>query len=217
MLHVARWNGSVWSPLGTGPNNGVDDPVYFVNVFGIAVSGNKVYVGGSFTLAGGSIANNVAVFDGTAWSNMTGGADQGVFSVVAVGNQIYAAGAFSQVGGIAARSVARWDGTQWSALGEGLVCCVSEIASIGPNIYFSGSADASASDPTSQIAKWDGLQWSRIGDGLATNGLLSYAGTMAANATDLYVGGNFGEIGGLVSSHIARWTPPPDLLRNGFE
>ena len=42
--NIARWDGSRWNPLGSG----VDSPVYVVDV-----DGNKVYVAGAFTEAGG--------------------------------------------------------------------------------------------------------------------------------------------------------------------
>jgi len=44
---IAKWNGSVWSPLGLGVNGGV---------YALAVSGSDLYAGGAFTTAGGSAA-----------------------------------------------------------------------------------------------------------------------------------------------------------------
>ena len=49
--HVAKWNGSSWSALGSGVNSGV---------FALAVSGSDLYAGGSFTTAGGKISAYVA-------------------------------------------------------------------------------------------------------------------------------------------------------------
>jgi hypothetical protein len=55
--NVARFNTqtNTWSTLGTGSSNGVNSYVY-----ALAVVGNEVFVGGSFTEAGGVSANNVA-------------------------------------------------------------------------------------------------------------------------------------------------------------
>ena len=47
--HIAAWDGSHWSALGSGVNN---------KVAAIAVSGRYVYVGGEFTVAGGEPAGN---------------------------------------------------------------------------------------------------------------------------------------------------------------
>src|SRR5262249_42019723 len=48
---IAKWDGSIWSPLGSGLNGGV---------YALAVSGSDLYVGGSFTTAGDSPATNIA-------------------------------------------------------------------------------------------------------------------------------------------------------------
>jgi hypothetical protein len=55
--NVARFNTltNTWSSLGTGSSNGVNSDVY-----ALAVVGNEVFVGGSFTEAGGVSANYVA-------------------------------------------------------------------------------------------------------------------------------------------------------------
>ncbi len=45
--HVARWNGSNWSGLGSGLNN---------TVWALAPSGSDLYVGGNFTTAGGKVS-----------------------------------------------------------------------------------------------------------------------------------------------------------------
>ena len=49
--YIAQWNGSSWSPLGSGMNSGV---------FALAVSGGTLYVGGDFTTAGGNVAADTA-------------------------------------------------------------------------------------------------------------------------------------------------------------
>src|SRR5207249_4617543 len=48
---IVRWNGSGWSPLGSGFNA-------FVGA--LAVAGNDLYAGGSFTTAGNVQANYIA-------------------------------------------------------------------------------------------------------------------------------------------------------------
>jgi hypothetical protein len=61
---VARFNTqtNTWSTLGTGSSNGVSGG----SVYALAVVGNEVYVGGSFTWAGGVSANRVARWIGGA-------------------------------------------------------------------------------------------------------------------------------------------------------
>ena len=57
--HIAKWNGSTWSALGTGMNDAV---------YAFAVIGSDLYAGGCFTTAGGVSANHIAKWNGTAWS-----------------------------------------------------------------------------------------------------------------------------------------------------
>ena len=61
---IAKWNGSSWSAVSNSmseiPSNG--------SVAAIAVSGGKVYAGGTFRDAGGDArADFLAVWDGTSW------------------------------------------------------------------------------------------------------------------------------------------------------
>jgi hypothetical protein len=56
--YVAQWNGSSWSPLGSGMNGGV---------IALAASGANLYAGGDFTTAGGVPANYVAQWNGSSW------------------------------------------------------------------------------------------------------------------------------------------------------
>lgn len=52
--HIAKWDGSSWSALGSGTND---------TVYALAISGSDVYVGGSFTTAGGNPAKFVAFWE----------------------------------------------------------------------------------------------------------------------------------------------------------
>jgi hypothetical protein len=110
--YVARFNTqtNTWSSLGTGSSNGVNG-----NVFELAVVGNEVFVGGSFTEAGGVRANRVARFNTqtNTWSSLgTGsqnGVNSGVNALAVVGNEVYVGGSFTEAGGVSANYVARWN------------------------------------------------------------------------------------------------------------
>ena len=56
--HIAAWDGSSWSSVGSG----VDGEVH-----ALASGTTGLYVGGSFTTAGAAAAANVARWDGAAW------------------------------------------------------------------------------------------------------------------------------------------------------
>ena len=61
---IAKWDGSAWSPLGSGMN----DYVQALAVFDDG-SGPALYAGGWFTSAGGVGTNRVAKWDGSTWSS----------------------------------------------------------------------------------------------------------------------------------------------------
>jgi hypothetical protein len=52
--HIAKWNGSSWSGIGTGITTGD-----YINALAFDSNGN-LYAGGSFTQAGGIDCNNIA-------------------------------------------------------------------------------------------------------------------------------------------------------------
>ncbi|MFN3385644.1 MAG: hypothetical protein ACK42Y_03540, partial [Candidatus Thermochlorobacter sp.] len=56
---------STWNSVGTGVG-GIDFP----SVLSFAVYNGELYVGGSFTEAGGTSANNIARWNGTNWSSV---------------------------------------------------------------------------------------------------------------------------------------------------
>jgi hypothetical protein len=49
--YIAQWNGNSWSALGSGVNG---------NVSALAASGNTLYVGGNFSMAGEKVSANIA-------------------------------------------------------------------------------------------------------------------------------------------------------------
>jgi hypothetical protein len=104
--HVARWNGSTWSPLGTSTagTDGWLPAGAFVNA--LAVSGSLVFAAGSFQNANGvAAADHIASFDGSSWrpigSDGSGNGPMGS-ALNALGvfrSKVYAAGSFTSAGG----------------------------------------------------------------------------------------------------------------------
>lgn len=63
--HVAKFSGTMWASMGSGLSGGtgIEAPL----ARSLAINGNLVYVGGNFSSAGGSLARNIAVWDGLEW------------------------------------------------------------------------------------------------------------------------------------------------------
>ena len=86
------------------------------------MSGTNLYAGGYFTTAGGVAANNIAKWDGSAWSALGSGMNgqPDVYALAVSGTNLYAGGCFTTAGGVPANNIAKWDGSAWSALGSGM-------------------------------------------------------------------------------------------------
>jgi len=150
--HMAKWNGTSWSSLGMGAANGVASGIGGIApyVSGLAISGSDLYVGGTFTEAGGIAAKRVAKWNGTSWSSLGTGPANGVnftvFVLAVSGSDLYMGGWFLQAGGVAANRVAKWNGTNWSSLGTGVTimstmrddASVRALALRGTDVYVGG-------------------------------------------------------------------------------
>ena len=199
--HIAKWDGSAWSALGSGMN-GI--------VWALAVSGTNLYAGGSFGTVGGVPANRIAKWDGSAWSALGSGMSGSVPQVSALavsGTDLYAGGNFTTAGGMPATNIAKWDGSAWSALGSGMNGDVVALAVSGTDLYAGGWFTTAGGAPANYIAKWNGSAWSALGSGIMggiyPNG--PHINALAVSGTDLYAGGLFTYAGGVAANHIAKW------------
>jgi hypothetical protein len=106
---MARWTGSGWDRLALLGRPGSKYP----NIRAMEVFEGELVVGGDFDFVDGQPANNLAVYDGTAFrpfhDDPTGPYPNGtVYDLKAHGGDLYLAGAFTRVGDIASRGIARW-------------------------------------------------------------------------------------------------------------
>jgi hypothetical protein len=240
--HVARYNPATnsWSVLGTDTQNGVSGigiGGFEPSVNALAVDGQgRVYVGGSFTEAGGVGANHVARYNPAtnSWSalgtdaqnGVSGGSDFSLFTLsvaaLAIDGQggVYVGGFFSQAGSVSANSVARYDiaTNSWSALGTGTQNGVSgdfppAVAAFAIDgqgrVYVGGNFTQAGSVSVSDVARYNPTanSWSALGAG-AQNGV---NGEIRAFAIDgqgrIYVGGSFTQAGNVSANYVARFDP----------
>jgi hypothetical protein len=224
--HIVKWNGFTWSALGPGLTNSTGG---IVDV--LAVSGNDLYAGGSFTMAGSLPVNGIARWDGSAWSSLGGGVGGGILKFVDAiafwGSDVYAGGLFKNAtnyGGVvvAATNIARWNGSMWTNVGSGLTANLgaNALAVSGGDLYAGGSFQLAGGNPASAIAKWDGTNWTALGSGVA-GGNPPTVFALAVSGNDLYVGGAFTNAGGKSCVGIARvflgTIPVLSLARSGIQ
>lgn len=185
---LARWNGASFEAVPGAPASG--------SVRALAAwdpgTGPELFVGGTFTLAGGMAVQGLASWDGAVWRDVGGGVTYessylggpctgiagSVYSLLVApdgaGAALFVGGSFNKVGaGIASDLVAKWDGGAWSSLGAPPSC----PGTVNP------PATAYA------LAAYD--------DG---------------NGETLFAAGNFSAIGGVPAHNIARrggagWAP----------
>ena len=175
----------------------------------IAVSGQRVFVGGNLTAAGNTRANFVAGYDGTRWYALNKGISGApgstfIWALAADASNVYAGGSFTNADGSGARYIARWDGSSWSPLGSGTAGVVSVIKIIGSNTYVGGYFTTAGGVTVNGIARWDGANWYALGGGVA-GGSQPYVAAIESDGTNLYVGGTFTSAGGVNATNIAQW------------
>ncbi len=211
--NIAKWDGTSWSPLGSGVMGGK----LFTRIDAMAFDGKgNLYAGGEFEIAGIVSAKNVAMWDGIAWSRLGGGLDDRdtggrVKALTIDGNDIlYIGGNFSIAGNTAVANIASWDGVAWKKLGIGFNTTVWSLE-VDDNGYLYAGGQFNALGPSGFIemnhtARWDGVEWSSLGSGVNGN-----VRDMALDGRgNLYLGGNMSTAGHKVSNGIARWEVRPN-------
>lgn len=184
-----------WSSM----NNGVNGVVRAVAT---DTNGN-VFVGGTFTTAGGVPANNIARWNPTTgWSALGMGTSGTVNAIVLRGNEVIVGGSFVNAGGQVVNNVAVWNGATWQGIGTGIDGAVRALAVNGADIFVGGAFINAGSVVSNNIARWNGMTWNSLGVG--TNNEIR-ALTFDANTGNLFVGGNFSTAGGVAAVCIARW------------
>ena len=192
-INIASWDGSSWSPLGSGMNG---------DVFALAVYDNKLIAGGVFTTAGGVSANYIASWDGSSWSPLGSGMTDCVLDLAVYDNKLIAGGGFTTAGGVSANSIASWDGSSWSPLGSGMNVWVYALAVYDNKLIAGGDFTTAGGVSANYIASWDGSSWSPLGSGMNSYG---YVYDLAVYDNKLIAGGVFTTAGGVSANGIASW------------
>jgi hypothetical protein len=167
--NIAQWDGTSWSPLGTGIAMTYSNSYYDKQVSALTVFNNELYAGGSFsfTATGNIIANNIAKWNGTTWSavgtgipncsNPSSSNGGGVSSLAVYNTNLYAGNCIT--------GISKWDGSNWAAVGGGLpnygvaysMTVFDNKLVIGGDFFYTGIYTAGC------IAAWDGSNWLFIG------------------------------------------------------
>lgn len=199
---IARFDltSSAWSAL----DGGVSNETNSAYVTTLLVRGNDLYVGGGFAQAGSLRANNIALWDGSAWRTLgvgiLNGADGPVRAIaVGSGDTIYVGGEFLNAGGKPASYIARWDGSGWSSMPGGLNGPVQSILTQGNDLFIGGQFTASGSQKLGHAARWNGGSWGALGNG----GVNGFVRALISVGGAIYAGGEFSIANGLYARNVA--------------
>jgi hypothetical protein len=206
--YVAKWDGTVWSEVGTGANSlGANSTVWDLEID----NSNNIYVSGYFTDNQGF--RYAAKWNGTTWTTLTGTTGllnaNNIITMAYLDktkNEYYVGGRFKNNNGN--QYVAKWDGSNWSQVGNtpfngDFVCMIQDNAG---NLLAAG-AHTNSSGFTS-VYKWDGLNWTEVNG--TTGPLNGSAATywLALNKGILYTSGYFTDASALY--YVAK----TDYLQN---
>jgi trimeric autotransporter adhesin len=214
--HISRWNGSAWSPVGTG----FDANVTALEVFdsdGAGPSPARLIAGGWFTPSSsyGQNLEHIGAWNGTAWQPLNQGLFGGDVSALAAadlgsGPRLFAAGGFNIAGVIPVQGIASWDGAHWAAVGGGVQGAIWTMTvfddGTGTALYVAGLISNAGGAPVQNVARWNGTQWSAVGAGLTdwVRTLRVYDDGSGAGPR-LHAGGYFRTAQGAVADRLARW------------
>lgn len=203
-----------WSALGDGVDGDVN---------AIAVCGDYVYVGGSFSHAGGVSANNIARWNTTTntWSAIGVGVNGSVYAITIdqsgyAGYQyvVYVGGGFTQAGGVSVQNIAglyNFEGDEyWRALGAGVNSTVFAFALDITNqysyLYVGGDFTSAGGMAANHIATYDsGSDGPWITDVDFSPGVDGDVRSIVVSGSNVYVGGEFANSGTTALSCIASY------------
>jgi trimeric autotransporter adhesin len=201
--YIAKWDGQHWSGLGTGVENRTSTATPRVDA--IAAHPDGIFVGGSFSHAGGVASPNVAIWTGTEWRAAGEGLNGRVHRLVLYQGNVIATGQFSASGAQTMFFVARWNGNSWEDLNA---CCLAS------RIGSQGAHEAIVADDTLYVGGallGDGGTYTNSVFQLAQDSYVFLGGfnraiqSMAVHNSELYVSGQFTRVNGQAITNLAKW------------
>lgn len=222
--NIARWDGTNWSNIGALYLPDTPNANWAAAVYSLILDGTDLIAGGTFFSAGGTLATNVARWDGSAWHPLGDGLGildtfarpAAVYDLAKHGTNLFAAGVFINSGPVGTTNLARWNGASWEPVGHGVAGGAGYYLWNGETYEeYSGVAYTLCSTPTgllvggdftqasgmavTNLARWDGTNW--LAMGVASAGSIN---GIFPDGTNYIVLGYFSQIGGISASGVAQ-------------
>jgi hypothetical protein len=147
--HVARWDGTAWSPLGAG----LDAPALT-----LLAEADSLYVGGTFDSAGTVPASGIAKWNGATWSALGAGLTSTIGSlrvdaITRYRGDVVATGWFDLADGRHVSNLAQWNSITWEPIGDP---SHGELTQMGWSLLVRGDTLLIGA---ADIWAWDGTRW----------------------------------------------------------
>ena len=228
--HIAKWDGTNYSAVGGTIGGAV--PLIVLDLAQADLGdGNKLYAGGRFLTIGGTSAKNIAVWDGTSWSDIGGGLSRtsGFAQVLHMkawddgsGMALYVGGRFNLAGGAPiSKNIAKWDGSSWSSMGGDFDADVQELVVFddgsGEALYAMGNFVTNGTTTLNHMARWNGTSWEPVGNG-TDNTIFGGMVYDTGEGNSIVMGGSFTMAGTVSASKVAAYVAascPADLNGDG--
>jgi len=191
-LDASTGNATSWNPNNTKIADSTNA------VYALAVSGSKVYAGGSFIDIGGQTRWDIVALDASTGSitNWNPNANNVVYALAVYGSKVYAGGSFTSIGDSTRKCIAALDSstgnaTSWNPNTTG--SSVSALAFSGSTVYVGGTFTSMGGQTRQDIASLD------TSTGNATSWNPNAGGpvnALAVSGSTVYAGGQFNSIGG---------------------
>ena len=213
---IARWNGTTWSAVGAGVS-GTSATIRTLCIHDDG-SGPKLFVGGTFTSAGGVPAQNIAAWDGVAWSapsaqellpidELASYDDGSGPRLVAAGSQY----SIAQLGMVA--QLSSWNGKSWTIDPSPPTAPIQALLvhddGGGPMLFAGGEFTVIGNSPARRIARLDATGWQALGEASPTEALSGSVSALTVfdggMGPKLYAGGTFRFAGSTEVNRIACW------------
>lgn len=225
VTNIAAFDGSSWEPMGEGLQYSA---AFMRTCYAMVEYDGSLIVGGKISSAGGQPVENVARWDGEAWSAMGGGVPTGVQGLGVSDGQLYA-------------DRFRWTGTDWEEYFavDGKINAYCEWNGL---LVLGGEFHNAGGQPADHIVGWDGAQYVPLGSGLSgivfalavydgeliaggafptplrfiahfsggswsvlDTGANTYVETLLVHGSTLFAGGSFTRAGSATANFVAYW------------
>lgn len=157
-INIARWNGTLWSPLGSGLTGAPAMPApppTTIPVTALAVRSGNLIASGFFASAGGTPAHCIASWNGSTWTSLgLAPVTLSPDAMIVLANDDVVVSRSDHLG---TADAVRWDGVAWTAMGNNLAFPCSAFCQLANGTLLGSSVGAFTA--LGELLEWTGLAW----------------------------------------------------------